>query len=70
MQAPKFYEDAPPAPPGLEWWQYKADVPPLPDPAKYFHNSSYARFGWRFDPNFQVRFPPCFFPLSCGAHGA
>ena len=54
MQAPKFYEEAPPAPPGLEWWHYKADVPPLPDPKTYFHNQSYARWGWRRDPNFQA----------------
>ena len=54
MQAPNFYEEAPPAPPGLEWWHYKADVPPLPDPKTYFHNQSYARWGWRRDPNFQA----------------
>ena len=54
LQAPQFYEDAPPAPPGLEWWHYKPDVPPLPDPAKFLHNSSYARWGWRYDANFQA----------------
>lgn len=40
LKAPTFYEPAPPAPPGLIWWHFKDDVPPLPEPKKYFHNDS------------------------------
>ena len=44
-QAPDFYESVPPAPPGLEWWHYKSDVPPLPEPAKYLHDKRYKTWG-------------------------
>jgi hypothetical protein len=45
MQAPQFYESVPPAPPGLEWWHYRADVPPLPEPAKFLHDRRYKDWG-------------------------
>ena len=47
LQAPDFYERVPPAPPGLEWWKYRSDVPPLPQPSKYFHSKKYAGWGAR-----------------------
>lgn len=34
-QPPDFYvHNLPPAPPGLEWWAYRAEVPLLPSPAE------------------------------------
>ena len=54
LQAPNFYEDLPPAPPGLEWWKYRPEVPPLPRPEQFFNSSEYQRLGWRYDPNFQT----------------
>jgi hypothetical protein len=44
-QAPDFYEKVPPAPPGLQWWHYKAGVPPLPEPSQYFHSKRYSDWG-------------------------
>ena len=41
----------PPAPPGLEWWDYKATVPPLPDPGTV--NPAFAGYGWRYDPSWR-----------------
>jgi len=54
MQAPDFYEKAPPAPPGLVWYEYRDDVPPLPQPAEYFNSSRWAGWVWRYDENFQI----------------
>ena len=45
LQAPDFYAPVPPAPPGLEWWRYRADVPPLPQPEQYFHSKKYRNWG-------------------------
>jgi hypothetical protein len=53
-QAPDFYEKAPPAPPGLVWYEYRDDVPPLPQPAEYFNSSRWAGWVWRYDENFQI----------------
>lgn len=49
LQPPDFYDRSPPAPPGLIWWQYKADVPPLPPPTDV--NPAFVRYGWRYDPS-------------------
>lgn len=53
-QAPKFYVPVPPAPAGLEWWRYADDVPPLPDPSVVL-GPLYARYGWRFEADYQAR---------------
>jgi hypothetical protein len=53
-QAPKMFEKIPPAPPGLVWWKYLSDVPPLPNPEEYFESEKYERYGWRYDDSFQV----------------
>lgn len=53
-QAPDFYEHAPPAPPGLVWYEYRDNVPPLPQPAEYFNSSRWDRWVWRYDENFQI----------------
>ena len=53
MQTPKIYENVPPAPAGLLWWHYAPGVPPLPNPEEYFHNSSWSRWGWRYNDQFQ-----------------
>ena len=53
-QAPDFYERAPPAPPGLVWYEYRDNVPPLPQPAEYFNSSRWDRWVWRYDENFQI----------------
>lgn len=45
LQAPDFYAPVPPAPPGLEWWHYRGDVPPLPQPADFFHSKKYKNWG-------------------------
>lgn len=45
LQAPDFYAPVPPAPPGLEWWHYRGDVPPLPQPAEFFHSTKYKNWG-------------------------
>ena len=50
VQAPDFYVPVPPAPPGLEWWEYKGDVPPLPQPQEYFHSKKYKNWGARQYP--------------------
>jgi hypothetical protein len=44
LQPPNFYDQSPPAPPGLIWWHFAPGVPPLPDPP-------YPNYGWRYDPN-------------------
>ena len=49
LQPPNFYDRSPPAPPGLIWWQYTADVPPLPPPTDV--NPAFVRYGWRYDPS-------------------
>ena len=54
LQPPNFYDSTPPAPPGLEWWQYRADVPPLPDPGTLL-GPEYAHYGWRYDKNYQTQ---------------
>lgn len=64
-QAPDFYERVPPAPPGLEWWKYRSDVPPLPQPAKYFHSKKYADWGARHDCCSLLHTAPC---LSHACH--
>ena len=45
LQAPDFYAPVPPAPPGLEWWHYRSDVPPLPQPEEFFHSKNYGNWG-------------------------
>lgn len=54
FQAPNFYEkNVPPAPPGLTWWRYKDDVPPLPDPKTFFNGSTdFEEYGWRYDSSY------------------
>lgn len=54
MQPPSFYDSTPPAPPGLIWWNYKADVPPLPEPAATL-GPEFARYGWRYDPSWRPK---------------
>lgn len=52
-QAPHFYEhDLPPAPAGLEWWEYLPDVPLLPPPAEVL-GPNFTRFGWRYQQDYQ-----------------
>ena len=51
MQPPNFYNPVPPAPPGLEWWDYKSTVPPLPDPGTV--NPAFTGYGWRYDPGWR-----------------
>lgn len=47
MQPPDFYEaDIPPAPAGLEWWEYKPDVLLLPSPEEVL-GPNFSRCGWR-----------------------
>ncbi|KAK9861196.1 hypothetical protein WJX84_002371 [Apatococcus fuscideae] len=59
-KAPDFYQDTPPAPPGLVWWHYKSDTPPLPDPAQYFEGTplasaqNWSEWGWAYDQDFQT----------------
>ncbi|PSC73975.1 ERD4-related membrane isoform B [Micractinium conductrix] len=54
VTVPDFYDtDIPPAPPGMTWWKYKDDVPPLPTPEEALNNASYARYGWRWDASYQ-----------------
>lgn len=36
------------APPGMEWWNYRNDVPPLPTPYDYFLSSTNASFAEQF----------------------
>ncbi|KAK9843537.1 hypothetical protein WJX81_008012 [Elliptochloris bilobata] len=54
VKAPEFYERAPPAPPGLVWYEYRDNVPPLPQPAQYFNSSRWDGWVWRYDENFQI----------------
>ena len=57
FQAPKFFTKAPPAPPGIQWWQYDTAVPP----SVYLQTSAqslgpqFTRYGWRYDENFQTQ---------------
>ena len=51
-----MYADVPPAPPGLIWWEYLPNVPPLPDPATYFGMSNWTNWGWQYDPDYSVPF--------------
>jgi hypothetical protein len=55
-QAPDFYDkNIPPAPAGLQWWRYKSDVPPLPDPASFFNGSrKYEGYGWKYDSGYSA----------------
>ena len=54
LQAPDFYDkNIPPAPAGLQWWKYKAGVPPLPDPVTFFNGSKeYENYGWKYDSHY------------------
>ena len=54
VQAPKFYDQrVPPAPAGLTWWKYNADVPPLPQPKDYFRNTtSFDHYYWKYDASY------------------
>ncbi|KAK9811621.1 hypothetical protein WJX72_007134 [[Myrmecia] bisecta] len=52
VAAPNFYQQVPPAPAGLQWWHYRPEVPPLPDPASYLHDPNYTTWGWRYDSSF------------------
>lgn len=61
IKPPDFYNSTVgDAPPGMEWWNYNSDVPPLPTPYEYFLNStnaSYAEqfrtYGWMWDSSYQ-----------------
>eukprot|EP00884_Botryococcus_braunii_P016249 jgi/Botrbrau1/3307/Bobra.0048s0004.1 len=54
IQAPDFYVPVPPAPPGIEWWQYANNVPILPDPGLVL-GPLYARYGWRYQADYQTQ---------------
>ena len=60
IQAPDFYQDVPPAPPGLVWWHYKPNTPLLPDPDQYFAGTplasaqNWSQWGWAYDQDFQT----------------
>lgn len=56
LQTPDMYADVPPAPPGLIWWEYRAGVPALPQPATYFGLANWTNWGWRYDPSYAVPF--------------
>ncbi|CAK0785988.1 hypothetical protein CVIRNUC_009201 [Coccomyxa viridis] len=51
INPPNFYDQSPPAPPGLVWWQYKDGVPPLPPPTDV--NPAFTRYGWRYNPDWR-----------------
>lgn len=57
LQAPSFYDEAPPAPPGILWWRYKPSVPPAvyQQTAAQTLGPSFAEYGWRYDPDFQTQ---------------
>ena len=48
---PTFYDPTPPAPTGIQWWHYKAGVPPLPEPGTI--NPNFTGYGWRYDPSWK-----------------
>ena len=59
--AADFYDtDIPPAPPGMTWWKYKDDVPPLPTPEEALNNASYARCAraWLYEHSSLCCLPP------------
>eukprot|EP00887_Chlorella_sp_A99_P001230 scaffold14.g1230.t1 len=54
VKAPELYEKGlHPAPPGLEWWEYREDVPLLPQPAEVL-GPAFVRYRWRYDGKSQV----------------
>ncbi|KAK9804434.1 hypothetical protein WJX72_012500 [[Myrmecia] bisecta] len=53
IKAPNFFQPTPPAPPGLEWWHYRPEVPPLPQPQEVL-GSNYSAWGWRYNSLYQA----------------
>ena len=52
VRPPKIYnESIPDPPPGIIWWQYLPDVPPLP-PLVSVLGQQYERYGWRYDDQY------------------
>lgn len=54
MQAPNFYAEVPPAPPGLEWWSYSPGVPPLPNPQDVL-GPNYSTYYWRYNSDYSAQ---------------
>ena len=54
LQTPKFYAPTPPAPAGLQWWNYAAGVPPLPEPASVL-GQAYSSYGWKYDDQYSAQ---------------
>lgn len=50
MQPPDFYLPTPPAPPGLQWFHYRDNVPPIPD-----LGPQYADYVKLYDPNWRPK---------------
>ncbi|KAK9806417.1 hypothetical protein WJX73_004348 [Symbiochloris irregularis] len=57
IKAPDFYEETPPAPPGIVWWRYNPDVPPAvyQETSRQTLGAQFAEYGWRYDSSFQTQ---------------
>ena len=57
VQAPTFYDKAPPAPPGILWWVYRPEVPAevYTELAEQSLGPQFRNYGWRYNPDFQTQ---------------